>query len=428
MSEFCRNKIGELASIIVGGTPSTTIPNYWNGNIPWMASGDVHLKRVKDVKGRITLDGFNNSNSSLVFPPSVAIALAGQGKTRGTAALIEIELCTNQSIALIKPNEEKLLARFLFHLLDAQYEELRSASAGGGRAGLSKGILEKYEINYPSSKGEQKTIAAILDTLDEAIAAAEALLAKQEKMKQGLLQDLLTRGVDENGQLRPQWQERPDLYHKTGLGWIPKDWKVKTIGEVCDSLVPGRDKPDLDGGGIPWITISDIQDSEFILVSKNNISLSKVSVKKATARLMPANTVLMSCVGEFGISAIAHNELVANQQLHGFICGNNILPEWLMMQIRTSRRRIELMATQTTISYLNKTGCESIKITLPEPIEQQKIFSIIKEFMDSTSLENNQLNKLHLLKTGLMQDLLTGRRRVTPELIQQVETLTRSVD
>ncbi|MFZ2451622.1 MAG: restriction endonuclease subunit S [Methylovulum miyakonense] len=246
-------------------------------------------------------------------------------------------------------------------------------------------------------------------------------------MKQGLLQDLLTRGVDENGQLRPPYHQHPDLYQQTELGWLPKEWKTIAIGEVCESLVPGRDKPNLDGGGIPWITIADIQDNQFVSCSKNSLSLSKSSINKANARLMPAKTVLMSCVGEFGISAIANNELVANQQLHGFICGNKILPEWLMMQIRTSKRQIELMATQTTIAYLNKTGCELIKITLPEINEQHKVFSMIKEFMDSTLLEGSQLNKLHLIKTGLMQDLLTGRRRVTPELIQQVATLAHSV-
>lgn len=235
MTNFQTSPIRQLANITVGGTPSTTIPMYWGGDIPWMASGDVHLKRVKGASGRITLDGLKASNATLVTPASIAIALAGQGKTRGTAALVEIELCTNQSIALIKTDESQLLPGYLFHLLDSQYENLRAASAGGGRAGLSKGILENYEISYPPVD-EQKAITTILDTIDEAIAAAEAQLAKQEKIKQGLLQDLLTRGIDEIGQIRPHWEEKPDLYKKIELGLVPNAWNIVALTEITECL------------------------------------------------------------------------------------------------------------------------------------------------------------------------------------------------
>lgn len=146
-SEWVETQLGDVAEVIVGGTPSTAIPAFWNGNIPWMASGDVHAKRIFDVPGRITEKGYAASNAKLVSPPTVAIGLAGQGKTRGTAALVNIRLSTNQSIALIKPLDIIAEAKYLFQNLDYRYEELRSSSAGGGRAGLSKGILKSYLIS-----------------------------------------------------------------------------------------------------------------------------------------------------------------------------------------------------------------------------------------------------------------------------------------
>jgi type I restriction enzyme S subunit len=98
-------QIGEFTDCTAGGTPSTLNSAYWGGEIPWMSSGELHLKRVQDVEGRITKLGLNNSSTKIIPSRCVLIGLAGQGKTRGTAAINLIELCTNQSIAAIFPNK-----------------------------------------------------------------------------------------------------------------------------------------------------------------------------------------------------------------------------------------------------------------------------------------------------------------------------------
>ncbi|MFA5130646.1 MAG: restriction endonuclease subunit S [Patescibacteria group bacterium] len=189
--EWSETEIGAKAIVTVGGTPSTTIPSFWNGTIRWMSSGDIHQKRIYDVSGRITERGLLNSSTCIVDSPAVAIALAGQGKTRGTAALTLVPLCTNQSVALIKPNEKELSACYLFHNLDFRYDELRARSLGGGRAGLTKTVLERVPLVLPRYD-EQIAIAAILDSHDERMKAEKATLRKLRLMKQGLMQDLLT--------------------------------------------------------------------------------------------------------------------------------------------------------------------------------------------------------------------------------------------
>ena len=80
--------LGNIGNVVVGGTPRTSVGKYWNGDVPWMVSGDVHLKRITNVSGRITDLGLRSSNATLVAPPAVAVSLAGQGKTRGTVAPI----------------------------------------------------------------------------------------------------------------------------------------------------------------------------------------------------------------------------------------------------------------------------------------------------------------------------------------------------
>src|SRR5258708_6550785 len=160
--------LGEVASIEVGGTPSTEVRTYWGGDVPWMTSGDVHMRRISDVPGRITQEGLAGSNAKLIGPPAVAVALAGQGKTRGTVALTECELSCNQSVALIKGLVNTLSTSYLFHELDNRYEELRARSSGGGRGGLSIGILRRVPIKLPPLP-DQRSIAEILDSAYDGI-------------------------------------------------------------------------------------------------------------------------------------------------------------------------------------------------------------------------------------------------------------------
>ena len=184
-------KIGEFTDCTAGGTPSTAIPEYWNGDIPWMSSGELHLKQVYDVSGRITELGLDNSSTSIVPEKSVLIGLAGQGKTRGTVAISRIPLCTNQSIAAVFPSN-LFCSEYLFYNLENRYEELRSLSTGdGGRGGLNLTIIRNLAVPFPSLP-EQTAIALTLSDMDSEIAALEARAAKLAQIKQGLMQNLLT--------------------------------------------------------------------------------------------------------------------------------------------------------------------------------------------------------------------------------------------
>lgn len=184
-------QIGEFTDCTAGGTPSTLNSAYWGGEIPWMSSGELHLKRVQDVEGRITELGLNNSSTKIIPSRCVLIGLAGQGKTRGTVAINLIELCTNQSIAAIFPNKS-FNSEYLFHNLDSRYDELRELSAGdGGRGGLNLKIIKSIDILFPSLE-EQDAIASVLSDLDAELAALEARRDKTRNLKCAMMQELLT--------------------------------------------------------------------------------------------------------------------------------------------------------------------------------------------------------------------------------------------
>jgi type I restriction enzyme, S subunit len=183
--------IGEFTDCTAGGTPSTREDRFWGGPIPWMSSGDLHLKRIHEVDGRITDEGLNNSSTKWIPERCVLIGLAGQGKTRGTVAMNFIPLCTNQSIAAIFPCES-YDTDFLYHNLDGRYEELRELSAGdGGRGGLNLTLIRSITVPRPSMQ-EQQAIARALSDMDTGIDTLESRLTKALALKQAMAQALLT--------------------------------------------------------------------------------------------------------------------------------------------------------------------------------------------------------------------------------------------
>ena len=184
-------KIGEFTKLQAGGTPSTLCDEFWGGNIRWMNSGELNNKRIYDVAGRITELGLNSSSTHLIPSNCVLVGLAGQGKTRGTAAINYVELCTNQSIAAMFPSKTHN-SEYLYHNIDSRYEELRDLSSGdGGRGGLNLRILANLFIALPSIE-EQTAIANVLSDMDTEIATLETKLAKYRKLKTGMMQQLLT--------------------------------------------------------------------------------------------------------------------------------------------------------------------------------------------------------------------------------------------
>ena len=184
--------IKSFTDATAGGTPSTEIDRYWNGNIRWMNSGELHLKRINEVEGRITESGLKNSSTRLLPKYCVLIGLAGQGRTRGTVAINQVELCTNQSIAAIFPNDS-FVPDYLYYNLDIRYSELRKLSTGdGGRGGLNLTLIRAVEIPFPPTIDEQRQIVHIFNDMDKEIEKLKTQRTKYQQLKTGMMQELLT--------------------------------------------------------------------------------------------------------------------------------------------------------------------------------------------------------------------------------------------
>ena len=185
--------LGVIGKCIAGATPSTKESSYWdNGNIPWMSSGEIHQGIITHTATFITQKGYDNSSTKMLPIGTVVIALAGQGKTRGSAAITAIKLCTNQSLCGIVIDDANILNKFVYFYLKTRYNDLRRISSGEGtRGGLNLKLIGSYPIPLPSLS-EQSRIVSILDTFEASIQNLEAQLKEREKQYEYYRNKLLT--------------------------------------------------------------------------------------------------------------------------------------------------------------------------------------------------------------------------------------------
>lgn len=415
---WAQGLLATYADVIVGGTPSTEIAAFWGGDIKWMASGDIHRRHIFDVPGRISQRGLAASNAVVVSPKAVAIALAGQGKTRGTVALTHVPICTNQSVALIKPKDGRLDAEYLYQSLIPRYEEMRSRSAGGGRAGLTKAIIEHTPIQVPSP-GEQAAIAEVLSTVDEAIDQTEALIAKTQQIKAGLMHDLFTRGVTPDGRLRPPRDEAPKFYKESPLGWIPKEWEVSNAASEFDitsgiTLGPHR-RPTRNPH--PYLRVANVY--------AERLDLQDVAFLEAGADV-PGKTLagddLLVVEGHANPEEIGRCAL-ATSEVEGFTFQNHlfrlrarrIMPAFAVRWLNCRVVRaywLRTCSTSSGLNTINRAKLGAVPAVVPSPIEQRMLCAILDEVSGKIAASSGDCAKLRQLKAGLMHDLLTGRVRV----------------
>ena len=165
--EYAVKNLGDLSECYAGATPSTKVREYWdNGTIPWMSSGEVHMGHVTETESKITESGYKHASTKMVPVHSVVIALAGQGKTRGTVAITEIPLCTNQSLCAIVPSKD-IHYEYLYHNLKGRYLELRGMAGDvNGRGGLNLKIVQSIRVIVPPLS-EQMRFVGIAQQADK---------------------------------------------------------------------------------------------------------------------------------------------------------------------------------------------------------------------------------------------------------------------
>lgn len=188
--KWVMSTIGDISEIESGGTPSRSMPEYWNGDIPWVSTTLIDFNTIEKVNEYITQDGLDNSSTKIFPQGTILMAMYGQGKTRGKVAILGINASINQACAAILLNEE-MNTEFVFQNLAARYDEIRKISNAGGQENLSATLIKQISFSYPDiESGEQQKIADCLASIDDLITAQTQKVAALKAHKKGLMQQL----------------------------------------------------------------------------------------------------------------------------------------------------------------------------------------------------------------------------------------------
>lgn len=420
-ADWDHQEITQLGAVVGGGTPSREVPSFWRGQIPWVTPGEVSgeaSKLLHDTQEHISPSGLAGSGANLLPAGSLLVTTRA---TLGARAINAVPMATNQgfkSIVFKKPEE----ASYYYHLFEKVKPELvRRAS---GTTFLEISGAEFGSIQLPSPSPEEKLkIAELLDTLDTTIHQTEAIVEKLKQVKQGLLHDLLTRGVDANGELRPSYEEAPELYQESPLGWVPKGWKVEPIGSVCSDVIDcPHSTPHFQDQGVLVARTMHIKDGVFLEDQASRVS--EKQYRERVARLTPeAGDVIFTREAPVGEAFVipAGMKICLGQRVMLLRPKTSVLSaHFLLAQIYSGavHERIGTLTSGTTNPHLNVAEVRDFMIPLPTYVEQIRIGERISAVSDRLSEEVRELSKLKLQKSGLMDDLLTGRVRVTPLLAQ----------
>jgi type I restriction enzyme S subunit len=313
--------------------------------------------------------------------------------------------------------------RFLFHL--SQWRRFRRAAEGqmvgsAGQQRVPRTFFDEFQVD-DFATGEQTQIAQILDTLDTAIHETEAIIAKLKAVKQGLMHDLLTRGIDANGEPRPPQAEAPHLYKESALGWIPKEWEIESVAKACSDVVDcPHSTPNFEDQGVLVARTMNIKDGLFLdgLASR----VSERQYRERIARLEPqAGDVIFTREAPVGEAFVIPSGLKICLGQRVMLLrpkDRRMIGEYLLAQIYsgTVKDRIAALTSGTTNPHLNVAEVKDFEIPLPPFVEQQGIAERLRGLESRLQSEARDQQKLELLKSGLMDDLLTGRVRVTPLL------------
>ena len=306
--------------------------------------------------------------------------------------------------------------RWLYWLLS--YLPLKRLDTSTGVPGLNRNDVYELDVYRPEPASRDK-IAEILDTLDAAIRGTEAVVAKLKAMKQGLLDDLLTRGIDANGDLRPPHTEAPHLYHQTPLGWLPKEWDARLLDEVAvrgSGHTPSKSIASYWNGGIKWVSLADSHRLDQVFIRETDKEISEAGLANSSAVQHPENTVILSRDAGIGKSAILASEMAVSQHFMAWRCGTKLNHVFLYYLLQREKPRFEAIAMGSTIKTIGLSFFKKYMIAVPPKDEQDRSAEILLETESDIVRHEQELQKLRLLKSGLMDDLLTGRTPVTPLL------------
>lgn len=414
MSEWIDTTLGDYRYFKIKGSGI----NYFDGEKDYLSTSSVEETKITYVEQEITFT--KRPSRANMQPVENSIWFAKMKNTlkvlKSDAYLINRAILSTGfcGIECLSVNDE-YLKQFV---LSKKFNDQKNLLAEGStQEAVNNSKIKTIKIGFPKDVTEQTQIATILSTLDRAIASTEQLISKHQRIKTGLLHDLLTRGIDEHGNLR---SEKTHQFKDSKLGRIPVEWECKRLGEIYTDLKSGstplrKNKAYFENGTFLWVKTLDLNEDDIFDTQEK---ITKRAIEESSCSLFPINSVLIAMYGgweQIGRTAVLKKEATTNQAITALFNPRiEIVAEYIQFFLQHYRFKWKSFAVSTRKDpNITKTDIQNYLIAFPkEDSEQQSIVKAIKNSKRTISNYNDYLSKLQSLKTGLMQDLLSGKVRV----------------
>ena len=396
--EFCGEwedkRLGDVIQYFYNGqTPSRNNLNFWNGNIPWVSSGELNYNTIKCTNEYITEDGKRNAHLKLLPKGTFLIAITGleAAGTRGSCAFLGIDATTNQSCMALVPYEKKLNSKFLFqwYMKIGEHYGIKYTQ-GTKQQSYNIDLLKRLPIILPDNLYEQTKIADFLSTVDDKIQNQQDKITHLENIKKGFMQKIFSRKIrfkDEGGDEFPEWEEK----------------KLGDIGNIITGNTPSTHDCNNYGEEYLWCSPIDLGSKKYI--DNTNTKLSEKGFNKT--RKIPKNSIMVTCIGStIGKIGICTTEMSTNQQINSIVVNENNYYEFVYYSIIYNFYKFLSYISVQAVPIINKSQFENLKIMLPCLKEQQKISDFLSSFDEKISTEKETLEHLKQLKKGLLQKML----------------------
>jgi type I restriction enzyme S subunit len=325
------------------------------------------------------------------------------------------EACVASTGFSVLTAKENASAKFLLYAILSEdvSRQIDGLVIGSNYPAINSSAVRSLKI-YTPPKPEQTKIAEILSTVDRAIEQTEALIAKQQRIKTGLMQDLLTRGIDENGNLR---SEQTHPFKDSPLGRIPVEWEVKPIESKLECIIDYRGRtPVKTDAGIPLITAKNVREGFLCEEPREFIDTDAYDSWMTRGIPEPGDVMITTEAPMGNVARVPDYKIALAQRLITLPTKKNELSSdflfWMLHWSRTLER-LELLTSGSTVVGIKQSVFRRVEFSFPPLDEQSKIAALLNAERDTAETNLKHLSKLRALKTALMQDLLTGRKRVT---------------
>ncbi len=415
MNKEGKIKIGEHIRIVPGFPFNSRLFNTEGEGLPLIRIRDLLKSKIETYfNGEYTYDFIISEGDILIGMDGDFHIVRWSNKKK---ALL------NQRIMKVAQKEGALIDinyfyYFLFPLLKKVWDRTTATTV---KHLSTYDISEAFEI-FPSVP-EQRQIATILSTADSVIEKTQASIAKYKAIKQGLLQDLFTRGIDATtGKLRPSYQDAPELYKESKLGWIPKEWlNIPRLGDQIN-ILPGfpfnSRMFNSEGVGLPLIRIRDLLKSKIETFFEGEYPVEY---------LINEGDILIGMDGDFHIvkwnnkkSALLNQRIMKVSQKHNSLVDINYFYFFLFSFLKDIWEK----TTATTVKHLSTYDISEANLFFPTVTEQKLVAERLNSLNQKLQSEQDFLHKQQQIKAGLMNDLLSRKKKV--EIKEELETQTRN--